>query len=263
MKKLYFLVVAIFMATLSFGQTDVFINEIHYDNVGGDIGEGIEIAGVAGTDLSLYRISLYNGNGGATYGSSINLAGVLPDEGNGYGAIWFNEVGIQNGAPDGMALIRISDLFVLEFLSYEGVITATNGAANGLTSTDIGVQEEDNSISGNTPIGYSLQLTNTGWVGSVLKSEGLLNNNQTLSIVKNQIKGFVMYPNPVANGKLFMTSSLNLNKKVEIYSLTGQQVFSKNLKTQQYLNISKLTKGIYFVKVEENGKIATRKLVVD
>jgi hypothetical protein len=30
----------------------VFVNEIHYDNVGADTGEAVEIAGAAGTDLS-------------------------------------------------------------------------------------------------------------------------------------------------------------------------------------------------------------------
>jgi hypothetical protein len=30
----------------------VFINEIHYDNAGTDVGEGVEIAGTAGTDLT-------------------------------------------------------------------------------------------------------------------------------------------------------------------------------------------------------------------
>ena len=28
----------------------IFINEIHYANIGGDTGEGVEIAGPAGTD---------------------------------------------------------------------------------------------------------------------------------------------------------------------------------------------------------------------
>ena len=36
----------------------VWINEFHYDNNGGDVGEFVEIAGVAGTDLSLYSNAL-------------------------------------------------------------------------------------------------------------------------------------------------------------------------------------------------------------
>jgi hypothetical protein len=34
----------------------VFINEIHYDNAGTDVGEGVEIAGTAGMDLTGWSI---------------------------------------------------------------------------------------------------------------------------------------------------------------------------------------------------------------
>lgn len=52
--------------------------------------------------------------------------------------------GLQNGAPDGLALVGPApDNVVIEFLSYEGAFTAANGAAVGLTSTDIGASEGD------------------------------------------------------------------------------------------------------------------------
>jgi hypothetical protein len=51
------------MATVSYWQT-VFINEIHYENVGSDNNEGVEIVGPAGTNLGSYMISAYNGAGG-------------------------------------------------------------------------------------------------------------------------------------------------------------------------------------------------------
>ncbi len=47
----------------------VFINEIHYDNVGTDAGEAIEVAGTAGTDLTGWSLVLYNGSGAASYDS--------------------------------------------------------------------------------------------------------------------------------------------------------------------------------------------------
>ena len=63
--------------------------------------------------------------------------------------------GLQNGSPDGFALV---DGFgrVVQFLSYEGTITAMGGAAAGMTSTDI-VRFEQQA----TP-GTSLQLAGTG-----------------------------------------------------------------------------------------------------
>ena len=70
MKKLYFLLFTFLIGLVTFSQTTVFINEIHYDNSGGDLNEGVEIAGPAGTDLSTYTITLYNGSGGASYNTN-------------------------------------------------------------------------------------------------------------------------------------------------------------------------------------------------
>ncbi|MEM1436490.1 MAG: hypothetical protein AAGG11_20740, partial [Pseudomonadota bacterium] len=43
---------------------DPYISEFHYDNAGADVGEFIELAGPAGTELTGYELVLYNGNGG-------------------------------------------------------------------------------------------------------------------------------------------------------------------------------------------------------
>src|SRR5688572_4971428 len=53
------------------------ISEIHYDNVGTDAGESIEISGPAGMDVTGYQIVLYNGNGGASYNTQ-TLTGTIP-----------------------------------------------------------------------------------------------------------------------------------------------------------------------------------------
>ncbi|WP_170109857.1 DUF7948 domain-containing protein, partial [Xanthomarina spongicola] len=115
----------------------VWINEFHYDNSGSDVGEFVEVAGTAGLDLTGYSIVFYNGNGGSPY-STINLSGSIDDEGNGYGAVSFSESGIQNGAPDGIALAD-NNGNLIEFISYEGSFTGSGGPANGVTSTDVGV----------------------------------------------------------------------------------------------------------------------------
>lgn len=157
----------------------VWINEIHYDNEGTDEGETVEIAGVAGTDVSGYSIVLYNGSGGGMY-QTVPLAGVVTDEGCGYGAQAYAISGIQNGAPDGLALCDGAS--VVQFLSYEGTFEATNGPADGMTSVDISQSE-----SSSTPVGYSLQLSGSGyqysdfsWAGEATNSFGTLNASQTM-----------------------------------------------------------------------------------
>ena len=112
----------------------VFINELHYDNASTDQGEAIEIVGPAGTNLTNWDLVLYNGSGGATYNTTA-LTATITDQGGGFGTVVVNYPvnGIQNGAPDGIALVDNGS--VVQFLSYEGSFTAVGGPANGLTST--------------------------------------------------------------------------------------------------------------------------------
>lgn len=163
--------------------TSVFINEIHYDNTGTDAGEAIEIAGPAGTDLTGWAIVLYNGSGGAVYDTD-PLSGSIPDLGGGFGVVVVNypSNGIQNGAPDGIALVDAANS-VVQFLSYEGTFSAVDGPANGQASTDIGVAEGSG-----TPVGYSLQLTGNGttyedftWAAEAPNTFGAANTGQTFA----------------------------------------------------------------------------------
>ncbi len=175
-------------------QTTVFINEIHYDNDGTDAGEAIEIAGPAGTDLTGWNLVLYNGSNGQQYNTTA-LVDTIADICGGFGVIdvTYPVNGIQNGAPDGIALVDAANT-VVQFLSYEGSFTAVGGPADGLTSTDIGVSEP-----GTTPIGDSLQLAGTGfvsedfaWAAAAASTFGACNTGQTfaapaVSLVINEI----------------------------------------------------------------------------
>ncbi|MGV6845848.1 MAG: T9SS type A sorting domain-containing protein [Lutibacter sp.] len=243
---------------------NVFINEIHYDNASTDTGEGIEIAGPAGTDLSGYSVVFYNGNGGASY-ATLNLSGIIPNQQNSIGTIWFDQAGIQNGAPDGFALVDSDGTSVIQFLSYEGSFTAVGGVANGMTSTDIGVSE-----SGTTPVGQSLQLIGTGsvytdftWSGPTTATKGLENSGQTLPVTKNEIANFSVYPNPVVSGKFTISSKNNEEKLIEVYTMTGKQVYKNKVKNNEVIDVSMLTRGIYLLKVQKDSKVSTRKLVVN
>ena len=91
---------------------------------------------------------------------------------------------IQNGAPDGFALVYQGTVVDGQFLSYEGTLTATNGPVNGLTSVDVGAAE-----STSTPIGYSLQLAGTGlqyndfgWNSPDVETLGAINNCQGIKL---------------------------------------------------------------------------------
>lgn len=161
------------------GLTIPWINELHYDNASTDVGEFVEIAGAAGTDLSGYTLVAYNGSGGASY-MTTNLAGLIPNLQGGFGTLSFATPSLQNG-PDGVALVD-NQGGVIEFLSYEGSFQAINGPASGMTSTDIQVSESSSTLAGE-----SLQLGGLGtkasdffWQSESAETPALINNNQTL-----------------------------------------------------------------------------------
>ena len=164
------------------------INEFHYDNTGGDVGEFVEIVLGAGEDIADFEVVLYNGNGGSSYGT-INFSGLGTAVGE-FTIFQGSGPSIQNGAPDGLALVDtvtnsvVSSGGVTQFLSYEGAFTAVGGAADGLMSTDIGVSEP-----GDTPVGQSLQLAGLNgsdysdftWQPPAAQTPGALNVGQSFA----------------------------------------------------------------------------------
>lgn len=82
----------------------------------------------------------------------------------------------------------------------------------------------------------------------------------TAGVNENTIAGLKVYPNPVTNGKLFISTASNGEKKVAIYDVLGKQVV--NTTATESVNVSNLKGGVYIVKITEEGKTATRKLVI-
>ena len=238
----------------------VFINEIHYDNTGTDVGEFVEIAGVAGTNLAGWTLVLYNGNGGAAYNTTDLSTFIIDDEGNGFGAFSVLISGIQNGSPDGIALVNNGA--VVQFLSYEGVFTATSGAANGITSTDIGVAE-----AGTEASGLSLQLTGTGtqsgdfvWNAPSDDSPGTINVGQTFTggaaptITGIDLSKYIrtgLFNLPVATtGTNFLArevSAVTYNKDTDTLFLVGDggTAIVQVSKTGQLIDSMTLTGGLF------------------
>lgn len=83
-----------------------------------------------------------------------------------------------------------------------------------------------------------------------------------LSVAKDEIEGFSLYPNPVSNGKFSISTGENLIKNIELFDVNGKMVLSRSVKNKESINISNLNSGIYILKVEENSKNATRKLII-
>lgn len=86
--------------------------------------------------------------------------------------------------------------------------------------------------------------------------------NFTLSNTEFQINGLKVYPNPVKDGNLYITSNSSEAKTVGVYDVLGKQVL--NAKTSNNaVNVSNLKRGAYIVKITEEGKTDTRKLIIE
>lgn len=94
-----------------------------------------------------------------------------------------------------------------------------------------------------------------------LSFNGYAQKNATEVLTEESIESLSIYPNPVSNGKIYITTKQNFTKEIEIFDVLGKKVQSTSLFGKE-LNISKLTPGIYILKIREKNSSATRKLVV-
>jgi hypothetical protein len=83
-----------------------------------------------------------------------------------------------------------------------------------------------------------------------------------LGIAQNDIAGLKVYPNPVSNGTLFIETAVNGEKAITVFDILGKQVLNTTT-SNNTINVSSLRGGVYVVKVTEEGKTATRKLVIN
>jgi hypothetical protein len=102
------------------------------------------------------------------------------------------------------------------------------------------------------------------WVQHVATKEVTQAMKVDLSTVvgMEELKGqqISVYPNPASEYVMVMTSGKGL---IEIFDMTGKLQLSKNItESNQYVNISDLSKGVYYLKTSNTENSFTKKLVV-
>jgi hypothetical protein len=140
------------------------------------------------------------------------------------------------------------------------VIDATTTAQDGSTITLNGSSFTNIT----TPVTFRFYGWNSEATGGTFSIDNVAmsGNITTLGIKQNAISGLKIYPNPVTNGNLFITSDTSEVKQVEIYNVLGKQVLAAKTTTAA-INVGNLNKGLYMLKITEEGKTATRKLVIE
>ncbi|MDR6966646.1 hypothetical protein J2X31_000644 [Flavobacterium arsenatis] len=263
MKKLYTLLLSI-LVTAGYAQTTVFSEDLATPPAGNP----------TATDYTGYQNGspiVFTGNATIrTTSPSENYTGA-----SGSGCVFIGgATPSQSFMIEGINTTNYSDL-TLSFGHYK----TTNAGSNELTVQVSGDGENWTPMAYSRPTGTGtsnwILVTPTGTIPSTenlrIKFENPVTTvgfriddikivGTTLGIGKNSIEGLKVYPNPVVDGKLYINTDANSSKEVVIYDVLGKQVLKAT--TSNAVNVSNLNGGVYIVKITEEGKTATRKLVI-
>ncbi|MCD0454521.1 T9SS type A sorting domain-containing protein [Chryseobacterium sp. LC2016-27] len=271
MKKFYS-ILSILLTSLLFAQTT-----IYSENFGNP---------TATTLLTAY--SGYQNSSPIIYSGTADVRNSTPSEGytgaSGNGCVFLGAVTLASGNPAKTLIIE-----GINTTNYSGIAMtlghykSTNAANNELTievSAD-GVTWAPLSYTRPTGTGTSnwILISPTGTIPTTsnlrIRLTNVLDSNvgirvddikltgtaTTLATSENSKKGFNIYPTSVTDGKIFINSTKNSDKKVKVFDQTGRLLINKAVKTE--VNVSELSKGIYILNVEESGTSVSQKIIIN
>ncbi|MCF6213611.1 MAG: T9SS type A sorting domain-containing protein [Flavobacteriaceae bacterium] len=113
------------------------------------------------------------------------------------------------------------------------------------------------SIAGNPNSSGGTTTTNSQMTKATLTVGGVL------AVNNNQLLNFSMYPNP-SDGQVTLQLPSDVNQaQVDIFDYLGKTRIKKSVNaSNSTIDISNLNKGIYFMRIQTDSKIGTKKLIV-
>ena len=88
----------------------------------------------------------------------------------------------------------------------------------------------------------------------------IIEGENTLSTTDESISDLVIYPNPVNNILSIQSSNSVSNKIATVFDLNGKRILNQRI-TNNSINLSTLQSGLYFLRIESNGKVINRKFL--
>ncbi|WP_255572895.1 FG-GAP-like repeat-containing protein [Hanstruepera marina] len=105
------------------------------------------------------------------------------------------------------------------------------------------------------PSGFIDEITNP----TINQAITIVEGDNPLSVEDNTISDLVIYPNPVGN-TLNIKSTHDISDRIAtIFDINGKRVLNKRLTSQ--IDVSILQSGLYFLRIESNGKVLNRKFL--
>ena len=153
-----------------------------------------------------------------------------------------------------------SDVTGTQFLNTYLITAGTTYTYSMIAKNSVGTVANSNGTRTVTAISCLAAGTNTPETVMTKNDELIINN----IFIKNEI---TLYPNPTED-KFFLNIDNVLNKTLDIsiFSLTGQNVYTKNFNSSeeiinQSIDIRHLTSGIYLIKIYVDGKEYNKKII--
>jgi hypothetical protein len=274
------------------------INELDYDQPSTDTNEFIEIynPGTAPRDLGGCILYFVNGANSTVY-STIRLAaaGILPA--GGYLVVKSSSVTadagaltlpfpqdrdqVQNGAPDGVALVDTVTLTLLDALSYEGSVTSAQlpwiGTVSLVEGTATGAVDAGAVGSlARIPNGKDTDNASADWQFTSTVTPGAANISTGTAIDPfreaggNQLGQFVLYqnhPNPFNSTTIFRYELPAVSTvRLSVFDINGREIAilanGKELAGVHAVTFdaSTMASGAYFIRIVAGDFVGTRKM---
>jgi hypothetical protein len=279
MRKLYILLFALSITSLSFGQ-DLIISGVYDGPLPGGNPKGVELFVVnAIADLSEYGLGSAN-NGGGTDGEEFTF----PADAAAKGAFIYvsleavefaNWFGFAPDYTDGSMAINGDDAVEL---FHNGSVEDVFGDINvdGTGQPWDYVDGWAYRVNDSGPDGSTFVLANWSFSGADTLDNESSNSTAatpfpagsfttTLSTNDFNQKSFSVYPNPTNTGSVNVVSASSSNFgniNVAVYDVLGKQVINKTM-TSEKLNVSSLNTGVYIMKITQGKATSTKKLVIN
>ena len=284
MKKFFTTLLAVVSLVLGTSAQATFINEINY--LASNPGQGFEIAGPAGQDLTGWSAAMYGADGSM---ESVRYfeGGLIPDQDNGYGSIWYD---VEQGSRQsgGIALINPNGE-VVQFLSYgllgllNSLLEAVDGPAAGMVAEYAGLQllpSTSLELVGtgisyldflwSTPLGSTPGTVNTnqnfGGLLSILGIFGLSTPTDTQVDAADLPYGVTVFPNPTSSYvQVTITGAVeNSTGTVELIDATGKLLEKRKIGTDATtieVDLSSYQSGTYYLRVTDGKQQVVKPIV--
>jgi hypothetical protein len=117
---------------------------------------------------------------------------------------------------------------------------------------------------GNTTLHLSFDWdeTTSQWIANRTETHYYSEHNVTL-IPEAKENEIYVYPNPAKEFIVFSVTNISESKIAEIFDNQGRKVIEQDVSENSQINVSKLDKGLYLFRLNQDGKIFTGKIVVE